>query len=163
MSGVSISGIWKPDDGQFLPRMWSPISGDELPIEKQQHMYCEVCDFGLAADAPPTATVIRYIWTARAGGNLKDVSAFMGDTGTTTALSFNLNKSTAGGAFASVLSAAISVTQADADRTWKAGPISAANYVAGDVFEAVMTFTTNTGSAAVGPLLRLQALTTGDD
>lgn len=87
---------------------------------------------------PSAKTLI--IGRAKSAGTIKSVDIFYAGTAATTGTaSVNLKKSTGGGAFATVLSATVDITSATATLTAVAGIISAAPYVAGDVFELVVT------------------------
>lgn len=65
-------------------------------------------------------------------------------------VSIDLQKSTGAGAFASVLSAAISLSSSTAAKTATAGTISSASVVATDIFQIVVTLGGSTGTIAQG-------------
>ncbi len=62
----------------------------------------------------------------------------------------DLQKSTGGGAFASVLSAVVTIDSGKADRSVTLGTIAAASYAAGDIFRVVVTASGTTGSQGQG-------------
>ena len=114
-------------------------------------LHCEV----YLADAPVTKTVVLF--TADKAGKITDVGAGLDDTGTSTAISFDIK--IRGGT--SLLAATIDLTHADSDRTEESGTISGTGaYAAGDVIEAVMTVTTAVGAS--GPWLRYTRQEDGD-
>lgn len=64
----------------------------------------------------------------------------------------DLQKSTAGGAFATILSGTVGFTNGSTARTLVAGTISSASYAAGDLFQWVVTVAGGSGTQAAGLL-----------
>ncbi len=62
----------------------------------------------------------------------------------------DLQKSTGGGAFASILSAVVTIDSGKSDRSVTAGTISSPTYAAGDIFQVVVTASGTTGSQGQG-------------
>jgi hypothetical protein len=69
---------------------------------------------------------------------------------TTATVTLDLKKSTGGGAFASVLSAPITIDNANVDRVVEAATIAGATLTAGDVLEIVVTATASGGTLPTG-------------
>ncbi len=86
-----------------------------------------------------TATLDLYI--ARAAGTVVSFEAAITGLAATgdRSVTVDLHKSTAGGAFASVLSAAITLDIANTIRVLEAATVSSAAYVDGDLFRIIVT------------------------
>lgn len=104
-------------------------------------------NFNLSSAATPVTTTV-VVYNARSACTLRDFTALLVDTGTSTNIDFDLKKNGS-----SVLSAAINFTHSDTDNTPKAGTISGTSLVAGDVVTMVCTVTSSTG--ALGPSAQL--------
>ena len=118
-------------------------------VTKTRHLHKAGTSFGFDVDDTPT-TKEFIIYVATAAGTVRNVRGMFEDTGTSSGITFDLKKYATGGSTgSSVLSAAISFTHSDADNTPKAGTISSASYVAGDMFSILMTVSSSTGT--VGP------------
>ncbi len=76
--------------------------------------------------------------------------AIMAAMTTDRTLTVDLQKSTAGGAFATVLSSAISLTDATVVRTATAGTINSADLVDGDILEMIVALGGSSGTFAQG-------------
>lgn len=120
----------------------SIISGAGIESTKLQHRHRkDVSQVGTVADQT------RGIHIATGAGNVKSIEAslFVANIGGAT-VTVDLLKSTGGGAFASVLSAAISFSSGDAARSVKIGTILTPAYVDGDIFQVVVDATTGGGT-----------------
>lgn len=135
--------------GTITYREVSTASGDQLTRDQMRHLYKASTDFGKkVGDAPATAEY--YLFTASAAGTIREFKANQVDTGTAASSTYDLKKYAVGGnTGSSVLSAAVTISNADTDNTPKAGTINTASYNAGDSFYALCTMSTSTG--AVGP------------
>lgn len=104
------------------------------------------------ASGADVAAKTELIHIAKYAGIVKSVEAAIDDaiTGDNTVV-IDLKKSTGGGAFATVLSSALTINSASAAQTAIAATVDATkdDYVAGDVFEIVVTVT-GTGTQAQG-------------
>ncbi len=91
---------------------------------------------------------------AYAAGTLVDFSVWIEVVGTGGGMSVtvDLKKSTGAGAYATVLNASTAV------RTQVQGTITSAAYVAGDIFEAVVTATAGGGTLPTGLSVRLTGI-----
>lgn len=110
----------------------------------------------------PTATVTALTQTlgmAHASGTLIGFGAWVEvvATGADRTITVDLKKSTGGGAYATVLSATVGFTNGSTIRTLVSGTISSASYVAGDIFQAVVTVAGSAGAQATGLTLKLIA------
>lgn len=122
-----------------------------VAVTKTQHLVAASTDFGIAADAAPSATVKKVIFTANGACTIRNFKATLRDTGTSSSLTFDLQKATAGSAtLTTALSAVISFTHSDTDNTPKSGSLSTTTLAAGDMLVAVMNYTSATG--VLGPL-----------
>lgn len=124
----------------------SIITGAGIDTSKMDHRHRkDVSQVGTVADET------RSIYIARAAGEVRSFEASLAGAcvgGATVTL--DLQKSTGGGAFASILSAPISFSNADAARSVKAGTISSGAFVDGDVFQVVVDATTGGGTVGTG-------------
>lgn len=87
------------------------------------------------------ATATADIYIARATGSVVSFEAAVTGTAATgdRSVTVDLHKSTGGAAFATVLSAAITLNSSDTIRVNDAATISSASYVDGDLFRVVVT------------------------
>jgi hypothetical protein len=104
----------------------------------------------------PTTTVVAITQTlgmALAAGQIMNMKAFMEvqATGGDRTVTVDLQKSTGGGAYATILTSTIVITNATAIRTAVAAVLGAgASYVAGDIFRLVVTVAGVAGAQAQG-------------
>lgn len=92
-------------------------------------------------------------YIAKGAGTLTAVRAAINGTIATDVsrtVTVDLQKSTGGGAFATVLSGTVGFTSSSTLRTLVTGTISSASYAAGDLFRWVVTVAGGSGSQAVG-------------
>lgn len=107
----------------------------------------------LFAAATTVAAVSKYVFTAHAAGSLLGVEAVITGaiaTGADRIVSIDLKKSTAGGAFASVLSGVFGFTNSSTLLVPVSGTIVTPNYIAGDTFEIVVTVAGSASAQATG-------------
>lgn len=109
----------------------------------------------------PTTTVTSqttWITTIKgASGTLIDINAFIAVAAVGAAtVTIDLQKSTGGGAFATVLSSTISITNATVVRTATAGTITTPGIVAGDILELIVTATAGGGTLPQGLTVTLR-------
>ena len=99
----------------------------------------------------------RLVFIAKAAGTLVAVKAavFLGATGADRTVDVDVQKSTGGGATATVLSANIQFVDATTDLTVSSGTISASTYAASDIFEVVITVAGAAGNQAQGLIVSL--------
>ena len=126
-----------------------------IDATKVVHAKSVTTDFGVAADAAPSADVKKVMFRATGAGTISFVKAALVDCGSSTDVKFDLLKAAAGATtLASILSATIDFTHADTDNTVKTGTLSTASVVAGDVLVGSMDYTSATG--AKGPSLTIE-------
>jgi len=92
-------------------------------------------------------------YIAKGIGTLTSVRAAINGaiaTGADRTVTVDLQKSTAGGAFATVLSGTVGFTNASVLRTLSTGTISSATYAAGDLFRWVVTVAGSASAQATG-------------
>lgn len=153
---VSLEGGSKLTDGS--------IGNDQIAAGADIDASKLICHFRLPAelcsDAAQVAAVNRYLFTARAGGSLLGVDAAITGaiaTGSDRTITIDLQKSTAGGAFATVLSATFGFTHTSTLLVPVPGVIADPEYVAGDIFRAVVTVAGAASAQAEGLGLTLSA------
>jgi hypothetical protein len=109
--------------------------------------------------APGTAVVAdtSLIHVARASGTLLSFEAATPTiaTGADRTVTIDLQKSTAGGAFATVLSGTIVLDDDSVARVAEAGTFSSTSYVVGDLFQVVVTVAGAAGNQAQGLIVTL--------
>jgi len=98
------------------------------------------------------ASETRPVYTAIAGGTIIDlqVAPITAPTGGDLQYTVDLQKSTAGGAFATVLSSVVTCSSSSTDRTVQSGTISSAAFVATDVLQIVITASGSSGTQGTG-------------
>ena len=111
-----------------------------IDADKLQHLYKPGTNFDLAIGGTP-ATREEIVFTATTAGVIRAVKALLNDTGTTGSVTVDckLNGTT-------VLSATISISNSDSDRTVKEGTLSTTAFVAGDVLSLSLTQSASDGS-----------------
>lgn len=113
----------------------------------------------LVGPATLCSALTKSIYSAQGPGTLLAWAAWIEVTGTAgdKVVTVDLKKSTGGGAWTTVLSAPITFAAAAAVRTLVTGTISVPAYVAGDLFQAVVTVSGSTGAYAQGLSVQLRA------
>lgn len=98
------------------------------------------------------ATATADVFIATEVCNLASFKVFnsTAPTGGDKAFTVDLQKSTGGGAFATILSAVITRNSSDTDRTTETATISSAALIAGDVLRVVVTASGSTGTQGSG-------------
>ena len=103
----------------------------------------------------PTTTVTALSYDVYIGKGIGTLTAFRAfittvASGADRTITVDLHKSTAGGAFATVLSGTIGFTNVSAVRTLVSGTISPTAYVAGDLFRVIVSVAGAAGAQALG-------------
>lgn len=137
---VSMSGPFYPPASSFGNSHFSTDPLQRLAATKAEHQHAVTIElFG------PTTTIsalTKWLHLCRATGTLVSVEAVHAvlATGADRTVTIDLQKSTGGGAFATVLSTPLTFnTQSTAVRTAQAATISASSLVDGDILQAVVT------------------------
>lgn len=106
----------------------------------------------LFGPAVTITALTKTIYAAKGPGTINAFRAWIETQATDVSRTVNvdLQKSTAGGAWTTVLSATVAITSSTTVRTRVAGVVSSAAYVAGDLFRAVVTVAGGSGSQALG-------------
>jgi hypothetical protein len=111
-------------------------------------------------NGPTTTVTTQTQWISSlkgATGTLIDINAFIAVAAAGAAtVTIDLQKSTGGGAFATVLSSTISINNATVVRTAVPGTITSPNVVAGDIFQLVVTATAGGGTLPQGLMVTLR-------
>ena len=136
------------DAGQVHSSHLSSADGQRAGVDKQQHIVIKETNFGLVIGGTPVNDE-RIVFQAKTAGTFKSFEATLNDTGTTTAVTFDCLKNGV-----SILSAAVSFTHADSDKTSKSGTITTTTFVAGDIISLKLVQTDNTG--AQGPVASIE-------
>lgn len=145
---IAASGNNTPSDGSITDTHINTAAA--IGVVKVQHLVIAGTDFGIAADAAPSADVKRVIFVAAGTCTIRLFKATLRDAGTSSGITFDLLKATAGAAtMATALSAPISYTHADTDNTPKSGTLSTTTLAVGDMLIAHMDYTSATG--VLGP------------
>lgn len=110
----------------------------------------------IAGPTTTVATVTQTLGMALAAGTLIDFSAWIevAAVGGAT-VTVDLQASVGGGAYATVLTATLSISSGTAIRTAVSGTFSTASYAAGTIFRAVVVATAGGGTLPQGLTLRL--------
>jgi hypothetical protein len=116
---------------------------DIIGTDKVQPTYKHGTCFGFAIGATPT-TREEIVYVAQSTGTIRGLNALLNNTGSSTAVTFDLKKNGT-----TVLSATASVTNSDSSKAIKTGTLSVTTFSAGDVFSIAMTVSSSTG--AQGP------------
>lgn len=133
--------------GTLTTRDFSTDNTDALTRDQTRHLFKGFSSFAVAVGGTP-ATREEIVFVASAAGTIREFKCGMEDTGSSASSTFDLKKYATGGSTgSSVLSAAVTVSNADTDNTPKAGTLSSATYAAGDVFTILLTVSTSTGAA----------------
>jgi len=110
--------------------------------------------YAAQADGTDVAAQTDVIHVAKFAGIVTSVEAVCSTapTGGDKKLTIDVQKATAGGAWATILSATFDIDNAEADRVATAGTLDAAkdDYVAGDIFQVVVTISGSTGAHGQG-------------
>lgn len=106
----------------------------------------------LYGPAVTIAALTKEVHAAFAAGSIVAFKAFVITvaTGADRTVNVDLQKSTAGGAFATVLSATVLFNNVSTSRTLVSGTVSTADYIAGDLFQVVVTVAGAAGNQALG-------------
>lgn len=106
----------------------------------------------LFGPAVTITALTKLLHIAHAAGTLVAFKAFLitNPTGADRTVSVDLQKSTAGGAFATVLTTKAEFTDTSVDRTVVAAVIATTAYIAGDLFQVVVTVAGAAGAQALG-------------
>jgi len=126
-------------------------SGAAIDASKLLHMVNVPTQ--LFAPATTVTALTQDCYIAKGIGTLTSVRAAINGaiaTGADRTVTVDLQKSTAGGAFATVLSGTVGFTNASVLRTLSTGTISSATYAAGDLFRWVVTVAGSASAQATG-------------
>lgn len=109
-------------------------------------------DVELAEQGTAVAAIEKLLHAGRADGEIKGVEAFVVTAADDASreVDVDVQKSSGGGAFSSILDSAIQFTSSDTGLSPKSGTITDAEYEDGDVFKAVVTVAGASGNQAKG-------------
>lgn len=136
-----LSGDLVVDEGTIEDRHISPTT--DVDCDKLQQYIPLTCNFDIAIGDAPTDQE-RIVHVAGSNGTIRSFRALMNVTGSASSVDFDLKVNGT-----SVLSSAVTITNATADRDPQDGTISSASYSADDVISIECDQTTTTG--AQGP------------
>lgn len=125
------------------------LTAAQIDESKLKHVHTLKTNFGFdAGGTPTTKTVILH--KAGAAGKITGCRALLFDSGTTTAISFDIQVNGV-----SILSATIDLVHGTGDKVAVAGALAVnpTSIAADDLVTAIMTVTSNTG--ALGPFLEV--------
>lgn len=121
-----------------------------IAASKLQHLINPGIELFAPATSVAAATKLAYV--ARGAGELLIARAFISVVASDVSrtVTVDLQKSTAGGAFATVFSGTIGFTSSSTARTLVSGTFSSTSYAAGDLFQWVVTVAGSSGTQATG-------------
>ena len=135
-------------------------TGNYVVAEKLEHQAPGAMGGSVQLFDPTTAVaaVTRTLGMAFGAGTIEGISAWIevAATGADRTITVDLQRSTGGGAYASVLSTTIGFTNASAIRIAVNGTISGAAYVAGDIFRITVSVAGVAGAQATGLTVRVR-------
>lgn len=138
-----ISGPISLDAGSVNNSHISNQAADIIDAAKVMPVVTKTERFGLySGDTPVSKTVVIY--QAQKAGTIRAFNAGLVAGGSSASMTFDLKKNGT-----SVLSAPVTVTNTNGNRSQVSGAIATPSYVAGDLFEVVLTVSSSTG--ATGP------------
>lgn len=141
-----------PPDGSITKQKIAPLAGIES--SKVVHRFSQPAE--LFGPTTTIAALTKLLRIAKRGGtNVSFQAATSVQATGDRSVTVDLQKSTGGGAFASILSAPLSIPQATAVRTAVNGTISTPTFVAGDIFQVVVALGGTTGTYPQGLLVTL--------
>lgn len=153
--GLTVLQSLNVPSGSITNDAFSTSSTQRLAASKsvhQQHMSAELAEQNTAV-----AAIEKLLFIANASGTLDGFSAAVvtvADDASRT-IDVDLQKSTGGGAFTTVLSASSDFTNSSTALTAVDSTISSASYVAGDIFKIVVTVAGGSGNQAKGLIATL--------
>ena len=132
-----ITGTITLDSGQVLDTHIG--SSAAIDADKMQHVYHGFTNFGLEYNAAPAAKVfVAYVATQ--AGTIRGFHCGCYDTGTASSITFDLKKNGT-----TVLTAVVTVTNAETDRVTYDGTLSVTTFAADDVFTIHLAQSSTTG------------------
>ena len=144
---ASISGTIQFDDGCIGDSQFSNSASKRLDADKMQHVYSTLENFNKAVgDTPVSVHVIHR--TIRQSGTIRKFCAGLWAVGSASSMTFDLLKNGV-----SILSAPITVTNANTNKAANEGTISSPTVAAGDLLSIQLTVSTSTG--ATGPFAQV--------
>lgn len=142
-SEAVLRGTLTPANRSLKDDYWSAAAADALTVDKQAHVHKGATDFDIVIGTVPTAKE-KQVYVVTAVGTIRGFHALLNDTGTVTSVTFDLLKNGV-----SILTAPITITNANADRSVQDGTLSSASVAIGDVLSIALAVSTSTG--AKGP------------
>jgi len=157
--GLRVAGEQFIGDGTVEPRSWNPEAGKEMTVDLLQHTVDEVFDFQVNdATAMPTGTTNWTVLRPRAAGFITSVQAWMVDTGTTgTANTVDVLKNGT-----TILTGAISLSNADTDNALKSGTLTTTTGVAFAADDRISIQAVKGTNDGVGLKIRILGYYVGD-
>jgi len=133
VGNVSLLGY--PLDGSDV----SSAPDNMIPSTALQHAYLKENDFGFkSGDSVTTRTV--FVHMANGAEQIKQFYCGAIDTGSSSSVTFDLLKNGS-----SILSAPVTLTNSDADRTKKSGTVASPTLADNDILTATITVSSSTG------------------
>jgi hypothetical protein len=126
-------------------------------IAASKVIHNQTIDSELFGPTTSVAALTKLLHIAKSSGTIQYFRAIVVTpaTGADRTVTVDLKKSTGGGAMSTVLSGTIGFTNLSTAFTDVSGTLSSADYVEGDVFEAVVTVAGAAGNQALGLLISL--------
>lgn len=151
-------------NGTLSAKLFNPPSGciDDDAIEAAAEIGATkvVHQFPVTYQQPIASAVVAataYLHIARGDGTIASLEAAVDTvaTGADRTVTIDLKKSTAGGAFASVLTGTLVHNDASTSRTATAATVNTTSYVDGDIFQLTVAVAGAAGNQALGLVVTL--------
>jgi len=130
-------------NGEVNNAAFSSNAADILDCDKVQQFANKGTNFGFVIGGTPT-TREEIVHVCTYAGTFRGFHAVLNDTGTSTSIAFDCKKNGT-----TILSSAITITNAMADKAVQDGTLSTTTFAADDIISISMTVTSSTG--AQGP------------
>lgn len=114
----------------------------DIGVAKQRHRVKKLLSF---TGTPTAATQVIYACRVSTA-TIQYIKVGQIAKNSSGSVTVDVQKSTGGGAFATILSATVTCNSSDTDRTAEAATVSSASLVSGDILEVVITVSTPNGT-----------------
>lgn len=125
-------------------------AGANIDATKLVHQHALHYGQDAGADVVSKTHELHIVYGTAASVASIEVVASTAPTGGDKAFTVDLQKSTAGGAFATILSSVITFNSSSVSRVKQSGTIASASLVAGDILRVIITASGSTGSQGQG-------------
>jgi hypothetical protein len=127
----------------------------EISASKLQHRHAVQYRQSAGADVVTQTQEVYVVYGATGTVVAVDTSCSTAPTGGDKAFTVDVQKSTGGGAFATILSSTVSWSSSHTSRTIRSGTINSASLVADDILRVIITASGSTGSQGQGLVVNI--------